>query len=193
MYDTYPYDDKALNACFALIFLAIGLLLALVFMVVFVIIMSVSPLRLTLVPMAFIHETGHAVTCIATGGTVVDFVVEMNGNGHISRSGGDNTLVLASGALATAIIGAVLLIVPYLRVCSVFLGYHGAMNMLAIQGSDGYWLFTIGQWWVAYPVMAICIIVSLCAIYIMQRNVMKFVETSTISNVRILQNAARIV
>lgn len=171
--------DKGIDACFVYLYLSIGLLLAFVFLLIFFSMMIIWPLNLAIVPMTFVHEMGHAIACEASGGHVVDFVVGMDGSGHISRNGGDNTLVSMSGALATAFVGALLLPIPYLRVFSVFFGYHGAMNMTDMQWSDGYWLFVGGYWWIALSVMVICIIVSMCAIFIMERNVVKYAEPST--------------
>src|SRR4051812_8160354 len=57
----------------------------------------------------FVHETGHGLTALLTGGSFNHFVVMDNGAGVASTSGGSHILVLQMGYLGAALFGSVLL------------------------------------------------------------------------------------
>lgn len=58
----------------------------------------------------FVHETGHGLAALATGGEFLGFVVQPNGAGLTSSRGGIGWIILPMGYLGAAIFGAVLLI-----------------------------------------------------------------------------------
>jgi hypothetical protein len=64
------------------------------------------PLRLFV---TFVHETGHGLTAIITGGRFEHFEVIPNGAGVAYTAGGSQFLVLQMGYLGAALFGAVLL------------------------------------------------------------------------------------
>lgn len=57
----------------------------------------------------FIHEAGHAIAAVATGGVVHEFVVNPDTSGHVLRQGGHTPLVASAGYLSSVIAGAALL------------------------------------------------------------------------------------
>lgn len=61
------------------------------------------PLRLLV---TFIHETGHALVAIVTGGELKEFVVNADGSGFVMISGGNPYLIYPAGYLGTALFGA---------------------------------------------------------------------------------------
>ena len=63
----------------------------------------IYPLRLLV---TFIHETGHALVAILTGGVLHEFVVNADGSGFVRISGGNALLIAPAGYLGTAIFGA---------------------------------------------------------------------------------------
>lgn len=67
----------------------------------------IYPLRLLV---TFIHETGHALVAILTGGEIREFVVNADGSGFVHISGGNALLIAPAGYLGTAVFGAWLFI-----------------------------------------------------------------------------------
>ena len=61
----------------------------------------IYPLRLLV---TFIHETSHALAAIVTGGELNEFVVNPDGSGFVSVSGGNPILIAPAGYLGTAIL-----------------------------------------------------------------------------------------
>jgi xanthosine utilization system XapX-like protein len=57
----------------------------------------------------FVHETGHGLAALVTGGNFLGFIVEPNGAGMTTTTGGAGWLILPMGYLGAAIFGAVLL------------------------------------------------------------------------------------
>src|SRR5512136_1460932 len=90
-----------------------SLLLAVVaFLVVFVI-WQIPDLNGLLYPFRLfvttVHELGHGVAAIASGGYFVQYEVHPNGAGIALTGGGMRWLVVSAGYLGTAVFGAVLL------------------------------------------------------------------------------------
>ena len=56
----------------------------------------------------FIHEAGHSVMAVLTGGHVIEFTVFGNGTGVATTAGGNRFLILPAGYLGTALFGALL-------------------------------------------------------------------------------------
>lgn len=63
------------------------------------------PLRLFV---TFVHESGHGVAAIVTGGVLESFVVNPNGSGYALTRGGNLALILPAGYLGAAFFGALL-------------------------------------------------------------------------------------
>lgn len=64
------------------------------------------PLKIFVV---FIHETGHALTAVLTGGEVVTMVVTPRESGYVEYRGGVPLLVASAGYLGSAAFGGVML------------------------------------------------------------------------------------
>src|SRR5262245_44407260 len=54
----------------------------------------------------YVHESFHAITTLLTGGSVMDFVVALDGSGHVVRRGGWDWLVTPAGYLGAAFFGS---------------------------------------------------------------------------------------
>lgn len=59
--------------------------------------------------MVILHETGHALMAIATGGTILSMGIESNGTGFTLTRGGDMLAILSGGYLGSLIIGLLML------------------------------------------------------------------------------------
>jgi hypothetical protein len=74
----------------------------------------------------YIHEAGHSLMALLTGGRVLGFTVSSNGSGLATTAGGTRALILPAGYLGAAFFGAVLFYVlntrPYARTISIILG-----------------------------------------------------------------------
>ena len=57
----------------------------------------------------FIHEVGHAVAVILTGGTVESLVVNPDTSGYVKSMGGSRAIVASAGYLGSVLVGAALL------------------------------------------------------------------------------------
>lgn len=56
----------------------------------------------------FVHEAGHALAALLTGGQVQSFTVSPNGSGYAITAGGSESLILPAGYLGAALFGALL-------------------------------------------------------------------------------------
>jgi hypothetical protein len=63
------------------------------------------PLRLFV---TFVHETGHGLAALVTGGSIGRLVVFSNGSGIATTIGGSRTIILPAGYLGAALFGAAL-------------------------------------------------------------------------------------
>ena len=84
----------------------------------------IYPLRLFV---TFVHEAGHALASLLTGGQVREFVVNANGSGYAVTAGGNAALVLPAGYLGAALFGSLLYLLSnlasrWLSVLGVALG-----------------------------------------------------------------------
>jgi hypothetical protein len=74
----------------------------------------------------YVHEAGHSLMALLTGGKVLGFTVSSNGSGLATTSGGTRALILPAGYLGAAFFGAVLFYIlntrPYARTISIILG-----------------------------------------------------------------------
>ena len=65
----------------------------------------VSPLRLFV---TYVHEAGHSLAAIVTGGQVIGFTVAPNGSGLATTAGGSRFFILPMGYLGAALFGSLL-------------------------------------------------------------------------------------
>lgn len=56
----------------------------------------------------FVHEAGHSLAALLTGGKVLGFTVNSNGSGIATTAGGSRALILPMGYLGAAAFGAIL-------------------------------------------------------------------------------------
>ena len=94
----------------------------------------------------FIHEAGHSLMTVFTGGEVVNFQVFSNGSGIATTRGGTRALILPAGYLGAAFFGAALFYlvnsVPFPRKIALALGtffilistFMGAQGIALIIG-----------------------------------------------------------
>jgi hypothetical protein len=60
---------------------------------------------------AFLHELGHAMTCLVTGGHVLALQVNFDGSGLCTTSGGNRALIDCGGYLGSVLFGNIMLYV----------------------------------------------------------------------------------
>jgi hypothetical protein len=96
----------------------------------------------------FVHETGHALGAVLTGGSVESLIVRMNGSGVTYTRGGLRFIISSAGYLGTTLFGALLLILSrkennvrpvllglavfVLMITAVFVGYTNNLFVLAL-------------------------------------------------------------
>ena len=91
----------------------------------------------------FIHEAGHSVAALITGGQVKEFTVSPNGSGLAVTAGGDPALILPAGYLGAALFGSALFFLTcrfpkWTRGLSVFLGLSIIVLTLLYAGQDAF-------------------------------------------------------
>ncbi len=112
------------------------------------------PLRLFV---SLVHEMGHGLTAILTGGRFIRFEVFPNGAGLAYTAGGSRFLVPQMGYLGAALFGALLLVLTnrvrdvslvalgvalLIGGCAIlFTGSGGGLLIASLVGSVGAWLF----------------------------------------------------
>jgi hypothetical protein len=108
-----------------------ALVISLVAMVVVYILWNVPDLRGILYPInlfvTYIHEAGHSLAAILTGGAVDSFVVSADGSGLARTLGGNRALILPAGYLGAALFGSLMFFLSnrfarYSRGIAFFLG-----------------------------------------------------------------------
>lgn len=67
--------------------------------------MVMYPLRLFV---TYVHEAGHAIMVLLTGGRIQEFVVSADGSGHVVSLGGTRWLVAPAGYIGAALFGSAL-------------------------------------------------------------------------------------
>lgn len=74
----------------------------------------------------YVHEAGHSIMAVATGGEIVGFQVSSDGSGLATTRGGSRALILPAGYLGAAAFGAILFYLVntgrYTRSYSIILG-----------------------------------------------------------------------
>ena len=89
------------------------------------------PLRLFV---TMIHELGHGLSAVFTGGDFLHFEVSQHGAGLAYTRGGTRFVIIQAGYLGTAIFGAVLLVVTNrtLRLRAIAMGLAGLIGLLTL-------------------------------------------------------------
>ncbi|MAU13277.1 MAG: hypothetical protein CL607_25895 [Anaerolineaceae bacterium] len=108
-----------------------ALLISVVAMILVYFLWNIPELSVILYPInlfvTYIHEAGHALAAIVTGGSVQSFVVSANGSGLARTVGGNSALILPAGYLGAALFGSTLFFFSnrfarYARSIALFLG-----------------------------------------------------------------------
>lgn len=88
-----------------------ALRLATIALVIVLILWNIDALAPLLYPfrlfVTYIHEAGHGIAAIITGGTVLSFSVSADGSGLATTAGGIRALILPAGYLGAAFFGAI--------------------------------------------------------------------------------------
>lgn len=89
-----------------------ALLITAIAMVIVYFLWNVPDLQIILYPLTlfttYVHEAGHSLAAILTGGRVIGFLVSANGSGLATTAGGTASIVLPAGYLGTAFFGSLL-------------------------------------------------------------------------------------
>lgn len=89
-----------------------ALLMTVIAMVVVYILWNLPMFAPVLYPLnlftTYVHEAGHAVATLLTGGRLIDFSVAFDGSGYITRAGGADWLIGPAGYLGAALFGSLL-------------------------------------------------------------------------------------
>lgn len=100
----------------------------------------------------FLHEFGHALGAILTGGTVEGLQVNPDGSGYTVTRGGSPGVVLMGGYLGSAILGNVLfrigakhhrLAQGTLLVMAIFMGLAGLVWFESFESTGILWVFAL--------------------------------------------------
>ena len=136
------------------------------------------PLKIFVV---FIHETGHALTTVLTGGRVLSMVVTPWESGSVRYSGGSPLLIAAAGYVGSALFGSVMLLLMGRRSWArrVFTGLavlFGVVTLCFVRNPFGI-VFGLGTaalfgalaWkrlpWVHYLIDVLAVMSTLYAVY----------------------------
>jgi hypothetical protein len=86
---------------------------------------------------AFLHETGHALGALFSGGQVLSLQVNPNGSGVTTTQGGSIGLILIGGYVGSAVLGNILF----------YIGAHKRrMSQTALLALAGLMVFSILKW-----------------------------------------------
>ena len=147
--------------------------------------MLVYPLRLFV---TFIHEAGHSLAALITGGQVQSFTVSPNGSGLANIVGGDLALILPAGYLGAALFGSLLFFLSnrlprQVRGLAIFIGLSmilltalyarpdqtGSLTAFAIGIGFGLIMIVMGwkaAWWInLFALNTLAIMTALHAVF----------------------------
>lgn len=108
-----------------------ALLISLVAIIIVYFLWNLPELKVILYPInlfvTYIHEAGHSLAAILTGGSVESFVVSANGSGLARTVGGNTALIMPAGYLGASLFGSLLFFFSnrfarYTRSIALFLG-----------------------------------------------------------------------
>lgn len=130
-----------------------ALTIALIAFVIVFILWNVPQLDFILYPVrlfvTFVHESGHALAALLTGGRVAGLTVFPDGSGVTTTFGGARLVILPAGYLGAALFGAVLFYfantVPYPKTISIILAILvGVITLLYTSFFSTAWLVGVG-------------------------------------------------
>lgn len=130
-----------------------ALVIAIIAFVIVLVLWNVPQLDFILYPVrlfvTFVHESGHALAAVLTGGHVGGLAVNANGSGVTFTAGGSRLLILPAGYLGAALFGAVLFYavntVPFPRTISLVLAILvAAVTLLYTSFLSTAWLLGLG-------------------------------------------------
>jgi hypothetical protein len=116
-----------------------ALLITVVAMVVVYFLWNIRDLSFILYPLklfvTYVHEAGHGLMALLTGGKVVGFMVSPDGSGLTGSIGGSRALILPAGYLGAALFGSILFYMVnrfprYINNIAIVLG--GAMMLFTV-------------------------------------------------------------
>ncbi|HVU14780.1 MAG TPA: M50 family metallopeptidase [Phototrophicaceae bacterium] len=131
-----------------------ALMIALIAFVIVFVLWNVPQLGFILYPIrlfvTFVHESGHGLAAIISGGRFVNLTVFADGSGVALTAGGSPLLILPAGYLGAALFGAVLFYlvntVPFPRTISLVLAILVAIITLAFTSFlSTAWLVGLGM------------------------------------------------
>ncbi len=131
-----------------------ALTIAILGFVIVLVLWNIPQLDFVLYPfrlfVTFVHESGHALAALLTGGRVGGMTVFANGSGVTLTAGGSRLLILPMGYLGAALFGAALFYitntVPFPRTISVVLAILlGAITLLYTSFLSTAWLVGVGS------------------------------------------------
>ncbi|MCY4464845.1 MAG: M50 family metallopeptidase [Chloroflexi bacterium] len=157
----------------------------------------------------FVHEAGHALAALLTGGQIQSFTVSPDGSGYAITAGGSASLILPAGYLGAALFGALLFLLssraPSLtRALSLLLGIgfialtvlfarpDASGNMTALVVGLGYGLALVLLGWQApqsinvFLLNTLAILTGLNAVF----DLAQLVTNSDIGNAGVVNDAA---
>ncbi len=128
-----------------------ALLMAMIAMVLVFIVWNIPQFNFVLYPfrlfVTFIHEAGHGLAAVFTGGTFIEFEVAANGSGLARTRGGSRAVILPAGYVGSAMFGTLLFYlinrVPYPRLIALALG-GGLVALSVVYGQTSDVALTVG-------------------------------------------------
>ncbi|MEP7292584.1 MAG: M50 family metallopeptidase [Chloroflexota bacterium] len=131
-----------------------ALIIAVMAFVIALVLWNLPPLEFILYPVrlfvTFVHESGHALAALISGGHVGSLTVFANGAGVTLTAGGSRALILPAGYLGAALFGAALFYftntVPFPRTISLVLAVLlVAVTLLLTSVLSTAWLIGVGS------------------------------------------------
>ena len=128
-----------------------ALMMSILAMALVFIVWNIPQLNFALYPfrlfVTFIHEAGHGLAAMLTGGEFIRFEVGANGNGLATTRGGSRAVILPAGYLGSSLFGASLFYVtnrvPYPRLIASLLGV-GLVALSLLYGQTSEIALTVG-------------------------------------------------
>jgi len=111
----------------------------------------------------FLHEFGHAMGAILTGGSVEGLQVNSDGSGYTTTRGGSPAVVLMGGYLGSAVLGNILfrigarhhhLAQATLLVTAGFMGLAGILWFESLESTGILWIFALSLAFIALKTRA---------------------------------------
>ncbi len=128
-----------------------ALVMAIMAMVLVFVVWNVPQLSFVLYPfrlfVTFVHEAGHGLAAMLTGGEFIRFEVAANGSGLATTRGGSRAVILPAGYLGSSLFGTFLFYVtnrvPYPRLIALALG-AGLVWLSLLYGQTSEIALTVG-------------------------------------------------